>query len=119
MFRICQVFLLVLTVMFSTSALFATEKTGEIPPEEVSAVNQTSPEESLAMLESLAELQNNLKKQLALTREKIKTSTSDAENEKLKEELARLDQQLSDSSRDFERIATGVEEKSRALQLER
>lgn len=109
MLRIYQVFLLVLTIVISTAAFSATEKTGEMPAEKVPAVNQTSPEESLAMLESLAELQNNLKKQLALTREKIKSSASDAEKEKLKGELDRLDQQLSDSSRDFERIATGVE----------
>ena len=40
---------------------------------------QASPEESLAMLSSVAELQHNLKEQLALTREKIRTTESDAE----------------------------------------
>jgi len=75
----------------------------------VPLVNQASPEETLVMLTSLGELQHNLKKQLAMTREKIRTSVSDAEKQRLEGELARLDRQLSDSSNDFERIATGVE----------
>jgi hypothetical protein len=89
--------------------LVAADPAGVIPSEDLSLVKQASPEETLDMLTSLVELQQNLKKQLALTRQKIKTSTSDAEKERLEGELARLDRQLSDSSNDFERIATGVE----------
>ncbi len=78
-------------------------------PEDGLVAKQASPEETLAMLNSLTELQSNLRKQLVLTRERIRTSTSDAEKARLDMELQRLDRQLSDSSDDFERIATGVE----------
>ncbi len=89
--------------------LAAADLAGETSPDNISLVQHASPEETLIMLNSLMELQNSLKKQLALTREKIKTSQSAAEKERLEAELSRLDRQLSDSSHDFERIATGVE----------
>ena len=95
--------------LFPFHPLAAAEPAAENLPENIPFVKQASPEETLVMLTSLVELQNNLKKQLALTSEKIKTSPSAAEKEQLEEELSRLDRQLSDSSRDFERIATGVE----------
>lgn len=104
-----RLLLLVLVIIFSPGRLVAADPAGEIPSEDLSLVKQASPEETLDMLTSLVELQQNLRKQLALTRQKIKTSTSDAEKERLEEELARLDRQLSDSTKDFERIATGVE----------
>jgi hypothetical protein len=109
MLRLCPLLLLVLAIMCHPGPLAAENQGGEIPPEKVLLVNQASPEETLVMLTSLAALQNNLKKQLALTREKIRTSASDAEKERLEAELVRLDRQLSDSSHDFERIATGVD----------
>lgn len=109
MLRLCQLLLLLLTIMFPPGLLIAANQVGEIPPKDVPLVNQASPEETLVMLTSLAELQRNLKKQLAMTRGKIRTSVSDAEKQQLEGELARLDRQLSDSSNDFERIATGVE----------
>ncbi len=104
-----RLLLLVLVIIFSPGRLVAADPAGVIPSEDLSLVKQASPEETLDMLTSLVELQQNLKKQLALTRQKIKTSTSDAEKERLEGELARLDRQLSDSTHDFERIATGVE----------
>ena len=101
--------LLVLVILFPFSLLAAADIASETLPENIPLVKQASPEETLAMLNSLVELQNNLKKQLDLTREKIKTTPSAAEKERLEGELSRLDRQLSDSSHDFERIATGVE----------
>ncbi len=109
MLRFCPLLLLVLSIIFSVFPLAAVEQAGEPLVEGVSLAEQASPEETLAMLSSVAELQHNLKEQLALTREKIRTSESAAEKERLESELARLDRQLSDSSHDFERIATGVE----------
>ena len=101
--------LLVFLSFFLFRPLAAADLAGETPPENTRHVKQTSPEETLAMLNSLVELQNNLKKQLALTREKLSTTPSAAEKEQLEGELSRLDRQLSDSSHDFERIATGVD----------
>lgn len=101
--------LLVLLIFFPFSLLAAADPAGKTLPEHIPVVNQASPEETLAMLSSLVELQNNLKTQIALTREKIKTSPSAAEKERLEGDLGRLDQQLSDSTHDFERIATGVD----------
>jgi phosphotransferase system IIB component len=101
--------LFVLLVIFSPRLLVAANQAVEKPPKDVPHVVQTSPEDALVMLNSIAELQHNLKTQIALTREKIKTSVSDAEKARLEEELVRLDRQLSDSSNDFERIATGVD----------
>ena len=79
------------------------------PVQPVAQANQNSPEETMTMLTSIGELQKNLRQQVKFTREKIKSSTSDAEIERLEQELAHMDQQLSDSTHDFERIATGVE----------
>ncbi|MDX9835366.1 MAG: hypothetical protein RBT36_09190, partial [Desulfobulbus sp.] len=62
-----------------------------------------------AMLASLVELQKNIQQEITVTRQRLKTTTSDAEKATLQEELKQLDQQLSDSAADFERIATGVE----------
>ncbi len=109
MTRLYPLLLSVLFIIFSAGALVAADQAVEPSPQDVPAVKQTSPEETLDMLRSLSELQQNLKTQIALTREKIKTSASDAEKVRLEEELARLDRQLSDSTNDFERIATGVE----------
>ncbi len=109
MLYLCQLLVTVFALLFSSGPLTAADKVGDIPPKNVPVVSQASPEETLAMLASLKELQQNLKKQLAITREKIKSSVSDAEKQQLEGELARLDRQLSESSNDFERIATGVE----------
>ena len=109
MLRIYLLLLLFLTIFLGFNPLFAADQVVEPAPQNVPLVTQASPEETLVMLTSLAELQGNLKKQLILTREKIKSSSSEAEKERLEGELSRLDRQLSDSSHDFERIATGVE----------
>ena len=61
------------------------------------------------MLASLVELQKNIRQEISVTRRQLKASTSEAEKTTLEEELKQLDQQLSDSVADFERIATGVE----------
>ncbi|MGB3211805.1 MAG: hypothetical protein WBB19_13960 [Desulforhopalus sp.] len=109
MSRLYPLLFLVFSIIFSLRPLVAADQAGPPPPQDIPLVRQASPEETLVMLSSLMELQNNLKKQLDLTRAKIRTSVSDAEKGRLEGELLRLDQQLSDSSSDFERIATGVE----------
>ena len=62
-----------------------------------------------AMLASLVELQKNIRQEITVTKKRLKASSSEAEKVTLEEELKQLDQQLSDSVADFERIATGVE----------
>ncbi len=109
MLRLCPLFLFILLICCPSGLLAAENIAGQTVSEKDPLVQQTSPEETLVMLNSLAELQDNLKKQISLTREKIKASVSDAEKARLEGELDRLDQQLSDSSKDFQRIATGVE----------
>ena len=69
-------------------------------------VQQTG--DTLDMLASLVELQKNIKLQIAATSKKLKTSASEAEKRTLQEELTQLDKQLSETSADFERTATGV-----------
>ena len=107
--RLFPLLLFVLSFVSSPEPLAAADQVGGKLPEAVLLAEQASPEETLEMLSSLAELQTNLKEQLALTREKIKTSDSEAEKVRLQSEIGLLDQQLSDSAHDFERIATGVE----------
>lgn len=109
MLRLYPILLLVLSSFFLLTSLVVADEKGTVPSKGVPLVEQASPEETLVMLKSLTELQNNLKKQLALIGEKIKTSQSAVEKKQLEDELSRLDRQLSDSSHDFERIATGVE----------
>ncbi len=69
----------------------------------------TSSSDTEAMLASLVELQKNIRQEIKVTRKRLKASSSEAEKVSLEEELKQLDQQLSDSVADFERIATGVE----------
>lgn len=64
--------------------------------------------DTLDMLASLVELQKNIKLQIATTSKKLKASASEAEKQILQEELTQLDKQLSETSADFERTATGV-----------
>lgn len=109
MMRLFPLLLFVFSFVSAPEPLAAADQVGGKLPEAVLLADQASPEETLEMLSSLAELQANLKEQLALTREKIRTSDSEAEKLRLQSEIALLDQQLSDSARDFERIATGVE----------
>ncbi|MDX2480593.1 MAG: hypothetical protein QNK24_09685, partial [Desulfuromusa sp.] len=109
MLRLCPLLLFVLLSILSLRPLAAADQAEEILSEVAQLAQQASPEETLDMLTSLAGLQHNLQEQLALTREKIRTTESDAEKERLAVELNRMDQQLSDSANDFERIATGVE----------
>jgi hypothetical protein len=109
MLRLCPFLLLVFSIIFSFCPLAAADQAPEPLSEGASLADQAPPEETLTMLSSVAQLQHDLKEQLALIREKIRTTESDAEKERLGVELARLDRQFSDSSNDFERIATGVE----------
>ena len=61
------------------------------------------------MLTSLLDLQLNIKEQMQLSQKKLKKSKSETERKILKEEIAQLDRQSSETTNDFERIATGVE----------
>ncbi|SDP22100.1 mechanosensitive ion channel family protein [Desulforhopalus singaporensis] len=61
------------------------------------------------MLGSLLDLQKNLNEQIRISRKKLGQSNSEAEKKTLEQEIAHLDKQLSDTTKDFERIATGVE----------
>ncbi len=72
--------------------------------EPVDQVQQTS-----EMLTSLLDLQLSLKEQIQLSRKKFNASKSEAEKESLLQEINHLDKQLSETSSDFERLATGVE----------
>lgn len=65
--------------------------------------------ETAAMLTSLLDLQKSLKEQIKLSQKKLRESTSEAEKASLQQELSTLDNQLSGTANDFERIATGVE----------
>lgn len=60
-------------------------------------------------LASILELQKNLEQQINASREKLEATSSEAEKEIIEQEIQDLDRQLSESSGDFERIATGVE----------
>jgi hypothetical protein len=61
------------------------------------------------MLTSLLELQRNIKEQIQLSQNKLKSSNSEAEKLALQEQISQLDRQFSETKNDFERIATGVE----------
>ncbi len=84
------------------------------PPHVLSSSNkekvvEKQVDETVKMLSSLLELQLNLKEQIQLSQNKLATSKSEAEKKALQEEITQLDRQLSESTNDFERIATGVE----------
>ncbi len=66
--------------------------------------------ENLKILISLIDLQKSLQKQIDHSKQKLSTSSSEAEKHSLESELIRLDNQLNEAKTDFERIATGVEE---------
>jgi small-conductance mechanosensitive channel len=81
-----------------------TEQPVTLMPELVDPLQQTA-----GMLTSLLELQQSLKEQIQLSRKKYNSSKSEAEKEALLQEISHLDKQLSETSSDFERLATGVE----------
>jgi hypothetical protein len=112
MMRLRPLFLIVLSIVLFLSPFASAAQIGQPRTEDklmLEKASKASPQETLTMLSSLIELQKNLKKQIDLNREKIRTSTSETEKQGLEGELAGLDRQLSDSSQDFERIATGVD----------
>ena len=69
----------------------------------------TSPEEKLTMLGALLEQGKNLRQDAAQVQKAIEQSPPSVDTTELVAELNALNQQLNESSRDFERIATGVE----------
>ncbi len=99
-------FLLVL-LFFHSSLADTPESVPE--PKKVKLERTEATSETEEMLKSLLELRKNLKQQIKISKTKQKKSSSDAEKSTLKEEITHLDQQLSETSNDFERIATGVE----------
>lgn len=66
-------------------------------------------DDTSSSLASILELQTNLNEQIEASRQKLKTTTSEAEKASIEKEIQELDRQLSESTSDFERIATGVE----------
>lgn len=82
-------------------------------PEKPSATVNVSKSEQAAetveMLASLLDLQKSIQEQIAVSRKKLSESTSEAEKALLEAEISNLDEQLSGTSSDFERLATGVE----------
>lgn len=104
-----KVFLLFLTCcIFSASTAYP-----ETAPDQYSpTVDESKSEqavETVEMLASLLDLQKSLQEQINVSRKKLKDSTSEAEKALLEEEISSLDKQLSGTSSDFERLATGVE----------
>jgi len=79
------------------------------PPAKGSDAQQEQLKDTVTMLTSLIELQDSLKIQIQSSRAKLKKSSSEAEKASLKSEVDRLDKHLSETSNDFERIATGIE----------
>jgi hypothetical protein len=73
--------------------------------------DKTGPAESvpLDMLESIIALKQNLEQRIAEKKLDIAASTSETQKQNLAAELDRLDKMLASTSRDFERIATGVD----------
>jgi small-conductance mechanosensitive channel len=101
--------LLCLSLFLSSFNAYAESPEPEQPvtvvaEEPVDQVQQTS-----EMLTSLLDLQQSLKEQIQLSRKKFNASKSEAEKESLSQEISHLDKQLSETSSDFERLATGVE----------
>lgn len=68
-----------------------------------------SPEEKLAMLSTLLKQGSNLRKDAAQVQQSMERNPESADSTALVAELNALNQQLNESSHDFERIATGVE----------
>ena len=69
----------------------------------------TSPEDKLTMLGALLEQGKNLRQDAAKVQQAIEQSPPSVDTTELAAQLNALNQQLNESSRDFERIATGVE----------
>ena len=68
-----------------------------------------TPEEKLSMLNALLKQGKNLRQDVAAVQEAIEKNPESADNSEFVARLNALNQQLNESSRDFERIATGVE----------
>lgn len=105
-----RIFFLIFFVVSHSFSLPAWAESPQLPPtgnDEPAVADPVggAPE----MLASLLELQRNLKEQLHLSQEKLKKSKSEAEKTALQEEIDQLDRQFSETTSDFERIATGVE----------
>lgn len=98
-------------ILLFSSATVAETSPATAQPTSASASqeSQTPAQEKVEMLTSLLALQKSLKEQILLTKKKYKHSRSDAEKVTLEQEITQLDQQFSDTTIDFERIATGVE----------
>lgn len=103
--KILSAFLLLLTLFCIPLSLVAETEQAAAAAENAQPV-ENGPSE---MLVSLLDLQKNLKDQIKLSKQKLKESTSEAEKQSLEKEIAQLDKQLSETTNDFERLATGVE----------
>lgn len=68
-----------------------------------------TPEEKLGMLEALLKQGKNLRQDVTVVQEVIDSNPASADKTEFVDRLNALNRQLNESSRDFERIATGVE----------
>ena len=99
----------------STSSLGAKSNDGanESVRETSPALSQTegadSGNPSMVMLGSIIELKKSLTQRIAQKKALLEKSTSETEQAILKEELAKLDENLASANSDFERIATGID----------
>jgi len=100
---------LFLVFFFSCIEVWADSSTSLPSSDNAKAAVETV-KESEKMLTSLLELRGNLEEQIQQSKTKLSNSNSAAEKVSLEEEINRLDQQLSENTNDFERIATGVEQ---------
>ncbi len=67
------------------------------------------PDNTLPTLKSILELRSHLKKQLKQKKAQLKRASSESEKEQLLHEIQRLNQQLTQSRNDFDRISAGVD----------
>lgn len=72
--------------------------------------DQDKQKTALEMLRSIVQMKADLVTRMAEKKKRIRQSESDAQKEMLTSELTQLDQQLAAATRDFERIATGVDD---------
>lgn len=72
--------------------------------------DQGKQETALEMLRSIVQMKADLVTRMTEKKKQIRQSDSDAQKEMLTSELTQLDEQLAAATRDFERIATGVDD---------
>jgi predicted nucleic acid-binding Zn-ribbon protein len=107
-------------VLFYSSNLIASDNAKEKVPAQTASeknndkaskpdIEKDQYKDSIRMLMSIIDLKKNLETRIKEKKVALKKSTSDAEQVDLKDELEKLDRQLSQANSDFERTATGID----------